>query len=426
VKTSRLRVRSHADGHDRVLGELTYDARQVRAAWQWSDEALGLGLNWSPVHLPVSPDLWQSGIQERDLLGLPGLIHDALPDGWGLLLMDRAFAKAGLAPTDITPLVRLSFLADRCWGALSFEPVWQGDVPRASRVAVDTLAQEAARVMSGATDEVSRELLVAGGSPHGARPKVAVGLSPDGRHALVGDEALPEGYRPVIMKFAGDGETPSHPIFEACYLDAARTVGVRTMPSQLMSVAGQPALCVDRFDRQHGQRQHVHSLAGLLHVTHRVNQTDWLAVNRLLDLLPGAQGHREEALFRAVFNAVFCVRDDHTKNQSFLMQPSGAWSLSPAYDLSFCTGPGGYHAMMYAGHQGQHVTHADLVRLAHGFGLSDAPLDAWLAQLRTTRATMMEEARGLGVQRFLLTQARQQFRAIDQALRPRKTARGQG
>lgn len=41
---------------------------------------------------------------------LPGLTADALPDGWGLLLMDRAFRRAERSVKIISPLDRLAFI----------------------------------------------------------------------------------------------------------------------------------------------------------------------------------------------------------------------------------------------------------------------------------------------------------------------------
>jgi serine/threonine-protein kinase HipA len=50
-----------------------------------------------------------------------------------------------------------------------------------------------------------------------------------------------------------------------------------------------------------------------------------------------------------VFNVFAHNRDDHTKNHSFLMEEDGGWSVSPAYDVTFASGPGGEHALDVAG-----------------------------------------------------------------------------
>jgi len=50
-----------------------------------------------------------------------------------------------------------------------------------------------------------------------------------------------------------------------------------------------------------------------------------------------------------VFNILSCNRDDHVKNFSYLMNSSGEWALSPAYDITFSKGPGGEHSMTVDG-----------------------------------------------------------------------------
>ena len=69
------------------------------------------------------------------------------------------------------------------------------------------------------------------------------------------------------------------------------------------------------------------------------------------------------AFERAVFNVVFNNRDDHPKNFAYLMSPTGQWTLAPAYDVTFCEGPGGYHQMDVMG-EALAIDRAALLRLA--------------------------------------------------------------
>lgn len=73
--------------------------------FEYSSEALEQKLELSPLHLPLSSTTYTSfpKFQER----LPGIVADALPDGWGRLLMDRLFRKRGLNPVQIGALERL-------------------------------------------------------------------------------------------------------------------------------------------------------------------------------------------------------------------------------------------------------------------------------------------------------------------------------
>jgi serine/threonine-protein kinase HipA len=56
-------------------------------------------------------------------LGLPGLVYDSLPDGWGMLLMDRLFKHRGLNPARTGALERLAYIGNNAMGALSFKPL---------------------------------------------------------------------------------------------------------------------------------------------------------------------------------------------------------------------------------------------------------------------------------------------------------------
>jgi serine/threonine-protein kinase HipA len=47
----------------------------------------------------------------------------------------------------------------------------------------------------------------------------------------------------------------------------------------------------------------------------------------------------EQLFRRMVFNVVANNRDDHTKNISFLMDKTGKWQLSPAYDVTYAYDP---------------------------------------------------------------------------------------
>lgn len=48
----------------------------------------------------------------------------------------------------------------------------------------------------------------------------------------------------------------------------------------------------------------------------------------------------EQQFRRMAFNVVARNQDDHVKNIAFLMDPSGRWALSPAFDVTFAWEPG--------------------------------------------------------------------------------------
>jgi serine/threonine-protein kinase HipA len=49
----------------------------------------------------------------------------------------------------------------------------------------------------------------------------------------------------------------------------------------------------------------------------------------------------EEQFRRMVFNIIARNQDDHVRNIAFLMDKSGKWSLSPAFDMTYSFNPSG-------------------------------------------------------------------------------------
>mgnify|MGYP006955204090 CR=1 FL=1 len=91
-------------------------------------------------------------------MGLPGPIYDALPDGWGMLLMDRLFKKNGLNPARIGPLERLTYINTHAMGALSFEPS-ASELALTENIPLIKLAQEVQVVLKGEGAEFLQHLL---------------------------------------------------------------------------------------------------------------------------------------------------------------------------------------------------------------------------------------------------------------------------
>ena len=75
---------------------------------------------------------------------------------------------------------------------------------------------------------------------------------------------------------------------------------------------------------------------------------------------------------RAVFNVAARNQDDHVKNISFLMDRSGRWQLSPAYDVTYSYNPNEgwtkFHQMSLAGKRDGFVRD-DLFRSARVSGI---------------------------------------------------------
>ena len=125
---------------------------------------------------------------------------------------------------------------------------------------------------------------------------------------------------------------------------------------------------VKRFDRVNGKRLHMHSISGLLHADHRLPSLDYGTILKATLWLTKNMQECEKQFRAAVFNVLSHNRDDHAKNFSFLMNEQGRWSVSPAYDLTFSSGPSGEHCTMVMG-EGKNPKLSHLVSLAEIGGI---------------------------------------------------------
>ncbi len=350
-------------GENWRLAQLADDGRQL--LFEYSAEALAQGLELSPLHLKLRTLAYGSFPPFQ--FNLPGLIADALPDGWGLLLMDRVFRQQKLAHP--SPLDRLAFIGERALGALCFMPAAGGEVG-APDWNLLTLAQHSMQMLRGEARLVLRELAVTGGSPQGARPKALVNYEPS-TGALSTHSDAPGA--PWLVKFPAHGEHPEVCAIESLYLSLAAACGIETPNSQLFELTPKTsAIALARFDRQAGLRVPIHSLASLLHSDFRQpGSVDYLGLLRATRALTRDEREVQNAFARSVFNAIFHNRDDHPKNIAYRLGQDRRWRLAPAFDLTFSTGPGGQHHMDFNG-VGHAVGRDHLLQLAKAGGLPAA------------------------------------------------------
>ena len=317
-----------------------------RVYFEYDPAFLERHLHLSPFRLPNAPGL----IEHRRLeFGpLPGLFDDSLPDGWGLLVMDRHFRRLGLELSGISALDRLAWLGMDTMGALTYHPPADKESAPAA-FDLHQLSANAREVLAGKTAEVLPQLLRAGGSPGGARPKVLVGVR--GSECVSGEAELPAGYEHWIVKLAADVDMPDAGSMEFAYSLMARAAGIDMPETRIFeTVEGDRLFGAKRFDREQGRRIHVHTLGNLLETNFRIPSCDYRDLFTVTHVL--TRDHRDSVrvLRRMVFNILTHNRDDHVKNFAFLLNDrTGEWSLSPAYDLVLAEGPGGEHSMTVAG-----------------------------------------------------------------------------
>lgn len=393
----KLEVRlSREPGDERVVGQLAETGPRSaggQIVFEYDPAFLRDPLWLSPFKL--SP---QSGlIEHRDYAFGPifGLFDDSLPDGWGLLLMDRFFQQRGSALAEVSALDRLAYLGTRTMGALTYHPPAAAADSPAQKLDLHEMARASRQVIEGTVGEVLPLLLRAGGSPGGARPKVLVGVS--GNSILSGEDDLPPGYGHWIVKFHARPDSPDTGLVELAYSLMAREAGLTMPPARLFETPqGDRFFGVERFDRRGNHRYHVHTFGNLIHANFRIPSCDYrqfLEVTRIL-----TRNHQDvlEGYRRMVFNVLTHNRDDHVKNFAFRMTDGGDWELAPAYDLVFSPGPGGEHTMTIAG-EGRVPGRRHLLQLASPAGISDYEAESILDTVAAAAARWRIHAREAGV-----------------------------
>lgn len=338
--------RTFSDGNKQQVGELAQNASGIY--FQYHPDYLAHAPSLSPFNLAFDNRL--QAAPKTPHAGLHGVFSDSLPDGWGMLLMDRVFRQQGILAHQLTPLDRLAFVGQHGMGALSFEPSLNAPSRNESIMTLNELGRQAQAVFEGQASEVLATLAQAGSSG-GARPKAQVYFNHDQPQYI---STHPQaGYQPWLVKFTASSLPLGHEegLCEAAYLTLAQQAGIEVPTWQLIDAPTGHWLAVKRFDCTGEQgRLHLHSVAGLLDADFRTPSLDYETLIKLGSMLCQSPSVGQALFKRALFNLFACNQDDHSKNWAFLQQDNGQWQASPAYDLTFSPTPYNEHSTAFIGY----------------------------------------------------------------------------
>ena len=328
-------------GRDPVEVTVEADGREVTAGTLWIHDRGGQSATFRYAHSYLSDP--RSYALDPALPKAAGVFHtspgsalfgafaDSAPDRWGENLMRREERERARAAS-ATPrtLGKADFLLgvrdDTRQGAIRLRQPGTGTYYSAHRHAVPRLI-EVARLMraadrlreDGGFDRDLADLIDAGSSLGGARPKAAV-MSSAGRL--------------TIAKFPRSGSDEwDAPSWEEAQLRLARLAGISVASSELLPIAGRHVLLVDRFDRQGSRRIGFASALTMLEAADGERRS-YLEIADLIERnSPRADADLRELYRRIIFSVLTANTDDHLRNHAFLRERDG-WSLSPAYDLN--------------------------------------------------------------------------------------------
>ncbi|MFK0572881.1 type II toxin-antitoxin system HipA family toxin [Endozoicomonas sp.] len=352
--------RTLSDGSSVTVGNLAQNRQGVY--FQYREGYLDRYNNLSPFNLSFDASLQLAPKTPHN--GLHGAFSDSLPDGWGLLLMDRVFRQAGIMPSQITAMDRLSFVGRRGMGALYYQPA-SGLLhnEQSEQLTVAELGLQAQAVFDGQTSDILQALVNAGSSG-GARPKAQLYLKEESVSfcsPIFCSTSRVKGSDAYLVKFTSSQLPLGHQegLCEATYLSMAAQAGIEVPCWQLVDAPERSGakqwLALKRFDTVSNSdgsegRLHLHSASGLLDADYRMPGLDYETLIKVSSMLCKSPAAGQAMFRRMLFNLFALNQDDHSKNWAFLQHDDGQWQLAPFYDVTFSPSPYGEHATAFAGY----------------------------------------------------------------------------
>ncbi|TAX70883.1 type II toxin-antitoxin system HipA family toxin [Rhizobium leguminosarum] len=370
-------------GSERNLGTLAWSSDDRRAYFEYSAELLAAPLPVSPFNLKENAGLIAAPRDPFD--GLHGLFNDSLPDGWGRLLLDRRLQKAGIDYHLLTPLDRLSAVGKTGMGALSYIPELADDERKpATDIDWDWFVEQVDLVQAEMDIADIDTLQGAQGGSAGARPKIMIGFNKaQNTFALDYGQDMEPGFDRWMVKARGVGDPIDIGAEEQAYALMARAAGLEMAETRIFDTSkGSRLFATKRFDRTPAGRLHMHTASGILNASHRQASLNYGQLHKLTLMMTRDSSEVLRMFRRMVFNVYARNRDDHAKNHAFLMNADGRWILSPAYDLTFSSGPGGEHSVDIAG-EGRNPDMKHLLTVSKQASISDQDARDVIDQVRT-------------------------------------------
>jgi serine/threonine-protein kinase HipA len=368
------------------IGAVAFTGSTGIASFEYEPAFLASGIQLSPLRMPLADRIYSfPDLSPRTFRGLPGLLVDSLPDRFGNNLINAWLARQGRPADSLDAIERLCYTGRRGMGALEFAPA-QGPTDEGSAaiqlselvaLASDILSRQqswATALQTPDREEALQTILRVGTSAGGARAKALIAWNPNTEEVRSGQLDAPPGFSHWLLKFDGvsgnkdkELEDPQgYGLIEYAYSQMAQAAGITMSECRLLEENNRRHFMTRRFDRDdNGRKLHMQSLGALAHFDYNepgsYSYEQAFLVMRQLDL---SMQEVEQQFRRMVFNLAARNQDDHVKNIAFLMDRTGHWALSPAFDVTWSFNPSGAwtasHQMSVNGKRDQ-FTRSDLL-----------------------------------------------------------------
>ena len=373
------------------IGVVSRDDLAPTVRFEYDRDFIDLGIEPSPLTMPVGTTIYSfPELPHNTFHGLPGLLSDSVPDKFGNAVIDIWLKSQGRLPGSITPIERLCYTGTRGMGALEYRPTLTEGSDADEEIKVDHLAQLADEVLKSRREAKAESvpdlkkyssILKVGSSAGGARAKALIGWNEKTGEVRSGQVKLGPDFGYWLIKFDGltgngdkeDDDKWGYGRVEYAYYLMAKAAGITMNECRLWN---NRHFMTRRFDRlENGDKLHMQTLGALAHFDFNdPSAYSYEQAFRILrKIIPDIRAEKE--LFRRmVFNVLAWNCDDHVKNISFLMNRSGEWSLSPAYDECYAYNPEGAwtsaHQMSIHGKR-RDITDEDMIAAGKIAGLNE-------------------------------------------------------
>ena len=344
-----------------VIGHVSIQPNEKFARFEYAPDFIHMGVDPSPVQMPVKTGhIYQfRDLNTRCFHGIPGLLADSLPDKFGNNLINMWLISKGRSPDDFNAVERLCYTGERGMGALEFYPTCHDLTDRNEKLNISELTKLASMAFTRSSNMAARlsedidnegllNILAVGTLAGGARAKAVIAYNPETKELRSGQFNLSPGFEYWLIKFDGvqfNGDwgvtdPAGYGLLEYGYYKMAKACDIDMMECHLFRENGRNHFMTRRFDRdESGQKKFIQTFGALMHYDYyNSGHYSYEQLFQLMKTLKMSDESMEQQFRRVVFNLVGCNQDDHVKNFSFMMDRTGQWSLTPAYDLCHSEG----------------------------------------------------------------------------------------
>jgi len=346
------------------VGSIAWDETRNISVLEFDQNFIKKGLDIAPIMMPLKNQLNGelkysfNNLSKNTFFGLPGMLSDLLPDRFGNAIIDRWLTDQGRTPESFTPIERLCYTGTRGMGALEFRPS-NNSFKKSVNLEIDSLVGLANEVINkqsvlktNFSKNTSKEnalldIIRVGTSAGGARPKAVIAINDNTKEIRSGQVLAPKDFDYWLLKFDGVNDksldnTEGFGRIEYVYYKMAIDSGINMSECRLFEENNRAHFMTKRFDRVKGEKVHMQTLCGIAHFDFNIlSGYSYEQAFQIMRQLRLPYKDAKQLYLRMIFNVIARNQDDHTKNISFLMDKTGKWSLSPAYDITYAFNPNG-------------------------------------------------------------------------------------